>query len=106
MGNTKVNKYLPRGNSSQWYKLEKINRRKTTVFDIYDIYTIKLINQIGVLVTEVLVLFGYSRELPNQLLGFQIPTKMQIKQLQICKDTKHVILLETINAYKQNLSTN
>ena len=42
--------------------------------------TIKLINQIGVLVTEVLVLFGYSRELPNQLLGFQIPTKMQIKQ--------------------------
>jgi len=80
MGNTKVNKYLPRGNSSQWYKLEKINRRKTTVFDIYDIYTIKLINQIGVLVTEVLVLFGYSRELPNQLLGFQIPTKMQIKQ--------------------------
>ena len=58
----------------------KINRRKTTVFDIYDIYTIKLINQIGVLVTEVLVLFGYSRELPNQLLGFQIPTKMQIKQ--------------------------
>ena len=80
MGNTKVNKYLPRGNSSQWYKLEKVNRRKTTVFDIYDIYTIKLINQIGVLVTEVLVLFGYSRELPNQLLGFQIPTKMQIKQ--------------------------
>ena len=80
MGNTKVNKYLPRGNSSQWYKLEKINRRKTNVFDIYDIYTIKLINQIGVLVTEVLVLFGYSRELPNQLLGFQIPTKMQIKQ--------------------------
>jgi len=80
MGNTKVNKYLPRGNFSQWYKLEKINRRKTTVFDIYDIYTIKLINQIGVLVTEVLVLFGYSRELPNQLLGFQIPTKMQIKQ--------------------------
>ena len=80
MGNTKVNKYLPRGNFSQWYKLENINRRKTTVFDIYDIYTIKLINQIGVLVTEVLVLFGYSRELPNQLLGFQIPTKMQIKQ--------------------------
>ena len=80
MGNTKVNKYLPRGNFSQWYKLEKINRRKTTVVDIYDIYTIKLINQIGVLVTEVLVLFGYSRELPNQLLGFQIPTKMQIKQ--------------------------
>ena len=58
----------------------KNKQKKTTVFDIYDIYTIKLINQIGVLVTEVLVLFGYSRELPNQLLGFQIPTKMQIKQ--------------------------